>query len=288
MYVRTSSGSRQPSHLLFVDYRHQDDENLACRGSIALRHAILTVPTGTSGLRFEVHSTPSHGHHSVQKWYIKANHPVEASRWTQAIGRAIEIARQGSPPAPIHEHTESESSLQSLASRSSLRLSSLRPGHKGSSAGSSASNILSSPSLVHKPKSDVSSLTSSKEMTDDEDARSPDVSGLQAPERPVSLSGSGEEESGSIEQLESAQPPHEGIFFLNANSATAQLDLTADLLTDLLKTGNTPARSAELQSALRENMGSVRSLVNEFVGQARERDEWWRSRLAKEVHRQTV
>ena len=99
-----------------------------------MRTAILRLPSSSDNVRFEVHSTPSHGHHSVQKWYIKANHPVEASRWTQAIGRAIEIARQGSPPAPIHEHNESESSLQSLASRSSLRLSSLRPGHKGSSA----------------------------------------------------------------------------------------------------------------------------------------------------------
>ncbi|VDB97082.1 unnamed protein product [Peniophora sp. CBMAI 1063] len=265
-------------------YRHQEDETIASRGSIAMRTAVLRLPSSSDTVRFEVHSTPSHGHHSVQKWYIKANHPVEATRWTQAIGRAIETARQGSPPAPIHDHTESESSLQSLASRSSLRLSSLRPGHKGSRS----SNMLSSPSLAHKPKSDVDSLTSSKEMTDDEDGRSPDLSGLQAPERAASLTGSGEEENGSVEQIESAQPPHEGMYFLNANSATAQLDLVADLLTDLLRTGNTPARSGELQSALRENMASVRALVNEFVDQARQRDDWWRSRLSREVHRQAV
>ncbi|KZV69891.1 hypothetical protein PENSPDRAFT_608176 [Peniophora sp. CONT] len=269
-------------------YRHQEDETIASRGSIAMRTAILRLPSSSDTVRFEIHSTPSHGHHSVQKWYIKANHPVEATRWTQAIGRAIEIARQGSPPAPIHENSESESSLQSLASRSSLRLGSLRPGHKGSSTRSSSSHMLGSPTLVHKPKSDVDSLASSKDMTDDEDGRSPDMSGLQAPERALSLTGSGEEESGSIEQLDSAQPPHEGIFFLNANSATAQLDLTADLLADLLKTDNSPARTAELQRALQDSMGSTRGLVSEFVGQARERDDWWRARLAREVHRQTV
>lgn len=46
--------------------------------------------------RFEVHSIPSRGQHhhhhhhaGVQKWYMKANHPVEAHRWTEAIFKSI-------------------------------------------------------------------------------------------------------------------------------------------------------------------------------------------------------
>ncbi|PIL27866.1 hypothetical protein GSI_09988 [Ganoderma sinense ZZ0214-1] len=75
-------------------YRHQDDENVSCRGSVAMRTAVLIVPNGTSGLRFEVHSIPSRGHSSVQKWYLKANHPVEASRWTTALQKSIELAKR--------------------------------------------------------------------------------------------------------------------------------------------------------------------------------------------------
>ena len=59
-----------------------------------MKNAVLTVPNGTSGLRFEVHSTPSRGHSSVQKWYVKANHPVEAQRWITAIQKSIEIAKR--------------------------------------------------------------------------------------------------------------------------------------------------------------------------------------------------
>ena len=56
-----------------------------------MKTAILKTPPGQDKLRFEVHSMPSKGHHSgVQKWYMKANHPVEAHRWIQAINQSIE------------------------------------------------------------------------------------------------------------------------------------------------------------------------------------------------------
>src|ERR1700720_2362800 len=80
-----------------IDYRHQEDETVASRGSISMKTGVLRVFLPASGggdkLRFEVHSMPARGHHqsqSVERWYMKANHPVEASRWTQAIGKSIE------------------------------------------------------------------------------------------------------------------------------------------------------------------------------------------------------
>ncbi len=102
-------------HHLFIpsictDYRHQEDELVASRGSISMKTAVLRPPTGAEKLRFEVHSTPSRGHTSVQKWYMKANHPVEASRWTQAISRAIEHAKHQYRPnegesSPVSKHS---------------------------------------------------------------------------------------------------------------------------------------------------------------------------------------
>jgi oxysterol-binding protein 1 len=56
---------------IYVDYRHQEDETVASRGSIATKTAVLkTAPSGDK-VRFEVHSTPSRGHNNVQKWYLK-------------------------------------------------------------------------------------------------------------------------------------------------------------------------------------------------------------------------
>lgn len=56
-----------------LDYRHQEDETVASRGSIATKTAVLKVQSGGDKLRFEVHSTPSRGHSSVQKWYMKGS-----------------------------------------------------------------------------------------------------------------------------------------------------------------------------------------------------------------------
>ncbi|KIK64054.1 hypothetical protein GYMLUDRAFT_40287 [Collybiopsis luxurians FD-317 M1] len=70
-------------------YRHEEDETVASRGSISMKAAILRI-SASDKLRFEVHSTPAKGHTNIQKWYMKANHPVEAARWTQAISKSLE------------------------------------------------------------------------------------------------------------------------------------------------------------------------------------------------------
>jgi hypothetical protein len=41
---------------LFSDYRHQDDEAFASRGSMAVKNCVLKPPAGAEGMRFEIHS----------------------------------------------------------------------------------------------------------------------------------------------------------------------------------------------------------------------------------------
>ncbi|EDQ99212.1 uncharacterized protein LACBIDRAFT_335212 [Laccaria bicolor S238N-H82] len=90
-------------------YRHQEDESIASRGSISMKTAILK-PSERN--KFEVHSTPSRGHHHHSKWYLRANHPVEAHRWTEAIGKSIEWAKQqGERGERRRKSAESDSSV---------------------------------------------------------------------------------------------------------------------------------------------------------------------------------
>ena len=42
---------------------HQDDENVASRGSIAMKTAVLKKPSGAETFQFKVHSTPTRGGH---------------------------------------------------------------------------------------------------------------------------------------------------------------------------------------------------------------------------------
>ena len=100
-----------------------------------MRTAVLKSTPGSGGLRFEVHSTPTRGNSGAQKWYIKANHPVEASRWIQVLTKSIEWSRR-----------EAEKERQSMESD----LLSLKP-----------------PSTKPSRKSDVTGYSSS--LADDED-----------------------------------------------------------------------------------------------------------------------
>ncbi|PPQ82921.1 hypothetical protein CVT26_005088, partial [Gymnopilus dilepis] len=87
-------------------YKHQDDETIASRGSISMKNAVLHL-SDRDKTKLEVHSSPapsrSQGGNGasgppsatagVQKWYMKANHPVEAHRWAEAIRNSIEWFR---------------------------------------------------------------------------------------------------------------------------------------------------------------------------------------------------
>jgi len=42
-----------------IDYRNQEDEQVASRGSISMKTAVLRSPTGGEKVRFEVHSSKS-------------------------------------------------------------------------------------------------------------------------------------------------------------------------------------------------------------------------------------
>ncbi|KAJ3967976.1 Oxysterol-binding protein-domain-containing protein [Lentinula raphanica] len=84
-------------------YRRQEDESVASRGAISMRSAGVRV-SPSDKLRFEIFSgspsnpasTPSPSSQS-QRWYLKANHPIEANRWISAIEEWKAWARQHQP-----------------------------------------------------------------------------------------------------------------------------------------------------------------------------------------------
>ena len=248
-----------------TDYRHQEDEQVASRGSISMKNAVLRLPTGAEKLRFEVHSTPSRGHTSVQKWYMKANHPVEASRWTQAISRAIEYAKQQYRPnngdsSPISRH-------------------------------SGRGSISSTLSLPHSRKNDrdTESVSSSAVPTDDEGGEIP-VHGVSSSfdigndDRHDAASGN----DSTDRNIDAETPPHDSSFELQGNSTAAQLELTTQLLADLSSSSISATRAIELNGALKESLGTVQSMLNDYLYMAKERDDWWKARFAREQERQMV
>ena len=170
-----------------ADYRHQEDESIASRGSISMKTAVLK-PSERN--KFEVHSSPSRGHHHHSKWYLRANHPVEAHRWTEAIGKSIEWAKQG--------ESGGERRRKSAESDSSVGIKS----------------TYSKGTLVKYPESIIGSTSQNapppadNEDDDDED----------------------EGDSSSSADSEGQVPPHETNFELHGNAVAAQMEMSLKLL----------------------------------------------------------
>ncbi|TFK33757.1 Oxysterol-binding protein-domain-containing protein [Crucibulum laeve] len=258
---------------VFSYYRHQEDETVASRGSISMKTAVLKV---SDRLRFEVHSTPSRGHHSgIQKWYMKANHPVEATRWTQALSKSIEWYKRdgtGQSDGEIKRRSmESDSSaakgapsLQSTLFKKSGARHSIN--EQDSYIGSSDASI----SGVHDPDISVN-------LTHNGD--SPPLNGA--------TSGEEDEDASSSADSESQLPPHDSNFELHSNTTTAQMELTSQLLNNL-DSQLVPKEAVETRSALKDSFATVQSLLNEYVQMTREREEWWKKQLEKERERQKV
>lgn len=228
-----------------------------------MKTAVLRPQTGGEKLRFEVHSTPSRGRTHVQKWYLKANHPVEASRWTQGISRAIEHAKQSCKA--------SESDASSTISRHSGRIA------------------LNSSRSVHRKDRDTESVSSSVVPTDDEGGETlfredPSLQVRENDERHDASSG-----NDSTDRIHDTDtPPYEPSFELLGNSTAAQLELTTQLLSDQSSPSTIASRAVELNGALKESLRTVQSMLNEYLHMAKERDDWWRARISREQRRQSV
>jgi hypothetical protein len=258
-----------------------------------MKTAIIKPSLGTDRLRFEVHSTPSRGHQSVQKWYMKANHPVEASRWTQAINKSIEWYKRDASPTTDSEGRRKSAESDSSGLRSTHSTHSQTPAHtQGRFSGTllrKGRNVFSDQGSASSSKADLSGNVSSGggEPPNAEDA-SPSLH--QIGDANADGDGDGDDEEAADDssgaESTSRNPPHSAGFELHGNSTAAQMELTAQLLSNIVLPPDAGARARELNTAVKESFAVVQGMLNEYVQMVREREEWWTRRLEKEKRRQ--
>ncbi|KAG1835395.1 Oxysterol-binding protein-domain-containing protein [Suillus subalutaceus] len=252
---------------VFTYYRHQEDEDIASRGAIAMKTAILKLSPGGDKTRFEIHSTPSRGHATGQKWYMRANHHVEAAGWTQALGKSIEWARRDEQL--LRKSGESDlNALKPKSVRSSFQSAmSMRRMDVGTRRGGSQSSFIgiADESMEDGPPPETSKAAKSRSTSDNE-----------------------EHNDNSSASVLTQSPPHNGTFDLQGNSAAAQMELTAQLLSNLALPPDAAPRTQELRTALKESFAIVQTMIDEYVQMAKDREEWWKSQLQRERERQTV
>lgn len=239
-----------------------------------MKTAVLKTGTGTEKTRFEVYSASVRGNTTgAQKWYMRANHPVEAARWTQAINKSMEWYRREADRSLVaRRSTESD--------KSALRPTKIRTSFQ---SGMSAMRELG----THSLRGDQVSLVDTAE----EDAPiAGDISkdSVQAHDEEEVEEVANRHDSSAASEMTQSLPPHGSTFDLHGNSIAAQMDLTAQLLAGLPLPSDTALRTQELREALKESFTTVQSMTNEYLQMAKEREEWWKSQLQRERERQTI
>jgi len=268
-----------------LDYRHQEDENIASRGSIAMKTAVLKVVSGTHDQRFEVHHIPSRGHQTVQKWYLKADHPVEGTRWTTMIRKNIDWYKQKEQRDPV-----------ARTSDSSLRA----PSMKSMGTTNTSSNTFSS----RYTKSTFSNRETSGNLSDNGygglDSEASSITGIggdsPAVPPPKIVAGLQQQEDGddaiddssTNDLTESDCPPFEDTFKIQENYVQIQTRLISNYLRALIQTGSPAADLAVKAAQLKDNIGNVDSTLEEYLGMVQKREAWWAARLKAEQKRQDV
>lgn len=306
-----------------LDYRHQDDESVASRGSISMKNALIKI-NEQHRTRFEVQSLPNHhppSSSSIQKWYIRANHPVEAARWIQAINKSIEWARRD-VDSELLTRPSGESETRSMHS-----------------TGTGYSNT-----VVKRPPAQPPSLSRRSTTGAGLDAESINAALSVDPNSSDVGNGGGRDTEGDDGEEEDEQdgddtssadtgnrqhPPHDDAFELHGNSMLAQLEITQSLLATLFgatgsttgstlpppqaisssrsvtststKSTSTSSKSTSnshkssvsttnetAKSTLLESLATLHTLISEYTSMSKDREQWFKKQLASERARQSV
>jgi len=275
--------ARCDTELWSVDYRHQEDENIASRGSITMKTAVLKVASGSNEQKFEVHHIPSRGHQTAQKWYLKADHPVEGTRWTTMIRKNIDWYKQ-----------EEQKDRAARKSEASLRA----PSMKSVGTTNTSSNTLSSRRTLSKGREQSGNFSDNYNCGPDSEASSITGIGGDSPAAPTPKivagleqqedGGDAPDDSSADDLTESDHPPFEDVFKIQENYVQIQTKLISDYLHAMLKPGPSATGLTELAGQLKDNIGSISSTLEEYLEMVQKREAWWAARLKAEQKRQDV
>ncbi|KAG8822739.1 hypothetical protein FRC17_009468 [Serendipita sp. 399] len=240
-------------------YRHQDDENLACRGSLSMRNARVK-PSSTDKLKFEIYASTRNGEGTPERWYMKANHAVEVSRWIQALQRAIDWSKKG-------KGVDSDSF--SITSANMSDQGTMYTSSSGKKRFSRATGSVSFMGLRNSRDGRASSTPSLLQPVPSAPAEEAEIS---------------DDEDSWNELTSRSQPPHQDAIQLIGNTTSTHIDLALQLL----DAGGATGQSDETQVTLKASLAQAKSMLSEYSKMVTEREEWFRSQITREKERASI
>jgi len=236
---------------------------VACRGSLSMKTSQLKT-FASDKLRFEIHSVLRNGDGTIQKWYMKANHQVEAARWVQAIQRNIVWYKKDGNGSDA----DSFASGKLVPFDSASVRTSISSVSKGLFRSRSNRKTSPTPSINHESGEPLNRSGNVGEHSEPEDPHS-DIES-KAPSR-------GDDE-----------PPYRDEFELQYNAAVAQMEVTTDLFSALTNYPPSSPKADETQTALKDSYAQVQTLFHEYVKMVQDREAWFNTRIVRERERAGV
>ncbi|WRT70348.1 uncharacterized protein IL334_007346 [Kwoniella shivajii] len=259
-------------------YRNREDEQIACRGSIAM--AVATLHPSTDGSRFEVHSKVSS---SVPKFIVKSAHRAEIARWVQSIRLNIEYHQKkggsdGQPKRSMSLNQDRGTAAGSLPPIDSFLSPNLQRSTTGLSVVSIPDGAPQGSGMLH---------SSSRTAVTEDDAT--EILSVYEGHDNNSITGSGDQHTGI---------PHQATYDLGTLNIKAQVEMTLQLIDSVVtppssanasptRGGNDLARSSSRQQAVKDALRqSLSTLANQISQQnimTQDREKHLLNRIQREV-----
>lgn len=218
--------------------------------------------SSTDKLRFEVHASTRSGEGAPEKWYMKAQHAVEVTRWVQSLQRAIEWSQRGgrgndSDAASIASVRTDAGAMQTAPSPKKRFSRVTKNAVFGSIKRSGSSQRGSSASSLHREPLPVTA----------------------APDHYSS------DEDNSTKASSQDRPPHHDSFELLGNTATTHIELAAQLVTSLDAVEASSVNADETRASIKTTISQAQSMLVEYTRMVQEREAWFKAKLAREQER---
>lgn len=274
-------------------YRNREDEQIACRGSIALATAYLSP--SQDGTRFEVSSAVTT---SVPKILVKSSLRGEIARWIQAIRLNIEFYQKG--------RKQLKPAISDRSDARSVYAASVAPSAAPTSdraLGSTLSDLPPTDQFLHPSLNRSTTVMSRLSGKSDKGSRRSRIKNKfrrtkQARETDGNTTGSDEvldADSSTGGDDDEAQDdgtlPHESEFELSMLNLMAQLELTGQLVDSIVTPPSTPdvtasaaaSRQSQVKQTLRESLNIVNQLVSNRHAMTLDRERYLINRIKREI-----
>jgi hypothetical protein len=265
--------------------RNREDEQVACRGSIAL--ATANLHPSSDGSRFEVSSAAST---SVPKIIVKSSARGEIGRWVQAIRLNMEYYnRNGRPAAGLDRSTSAKApSIHSTMDKLHSNLNELPAPDNFLHP-----NLKRSGTVVSGIQGNGGGTLRGRHVSAQSQRSKRDQSPAGNDTASDAASSNGD---GSSDERQNETIPHESEFELSMLNLKAQLELTEQLIGSIVTPPSsshgspdpsriTPvlSRQQEVKEALRDSLSTITGLVQRQHEMTLDREQFFSSRIKREV-----